>query len=367
MTDRTDPADSDDGTMSIMDGSLLDRARAGDGSAFGDLISPYRRELHLHCYRLLGSLVDADDLLQETITAAWRGLTGFGEHSSLRTWLYRIATNRCLNAVRDAGRRPRTQPIPPFVPPAPTQRGEIDWLQPYPDSWLDHLGDSAPGPAARLEQHETVELAFIVALQRLPPRQAAALVLIDVLGFALSETADLLDTTAVAIKAAIQRARGSLRAERHRPDGGPGSDAERQLAQRFAVRLADGDITGLVALLTDDAWLSMPPAPHEYFGPTAIGQFLQVSTDWRKDQPLVMQATRANRQPAFESSLAENGQRNARSAGILVLTMRNDRISRITRFLDDGLAARIRRSAVPHPDARLGQRAEVDGQVHYEW
>ena len=153
-----------------MSGSALDRARAGNEEAFRDLIAPHVRELHLHCYRMLGSLADAHDLLQETLAAAWLGLGSFAGRSSLRTWLYRIATNRCLNAARETRRRAPPQPVPPFAPPEPSRQGEVTWLQPYPDAWLlEQAPDRAPGPETRSQARETVELAFIAALQRLPP------------------------------------------------------------------------------------------------------------------------------------------------------------------------------------------------------
>jgi RNA polymerase sigma-70 factor (TIGR02960 family) len=169
----------------------LSRARAGDEEAFRQLIDPYRAELQLHCYRILGSVQDAEDLLQETLLAAWRGLEGFGGRASLRAWLYRIATNRCLNALRDRGRRPReVQPM--AEPPEPTRRSEPLWLEPYPDALLDSLADTSPGPEARYELKEAVSLAFVTGLQRLPPRQRAVLALRDVLGFRASEVAAML-------------------------------------------------------------------------------------------------------------------------------------------------------------------------------
>ena len=174
-----------------MEQVTLRRARAGDEQAFRELTDPYRRELQVHCYRMLGSLTDAEDMLQETLLAAWRGLAGFTERASVRTWLYRIATNQCLNARRAASRRIPAEPVPPFQPPEPTRRGEITWLQPYPDTLLDGICDTAPGPEARYQATEAIELAFIAGLQRMPPRQAATLLLRDVLGFAAPEVADL--------------------------------------------------------------------------------------------------------------------------------------------------------------------------------
>src|SRR5689334_15352378 len=173
--------------------SLLARAAQGEQEAFRELTDPYRRELQLHCYRILGSLQDAEDALQETLVAAWGALDRFEERASVRTWLYRIATNFCLNHRRDAARRPRA--ALPFTPPPPTRLGEVTWLEPYPDALLDGLPDRAPGPDARYETREAVGLAFVTALQRLPARQRVALVLRDVLGFRAAEAAEVLETS----------------------------------------------------------------------------------------------------------------------------------------------------------------------------
>ena len=192
----------------------LSRARAGDQDAFAELVEPYRRELQLHCYRILGSLQDAEDLLQETLLAAWRGLEGFEERASLRIWLYRIATNRCLNALRDRKRRP--QEVPPMAePPQPTRMAEPSWLEPYPELLLDGLPDTSPGPETRYETRESVGLAFLAALQNLPPRQRATLLLSDVLGYQRAEVAEMLDSSETAVKGALQRARVALGASRH--------------------------------------------------------------------------------------------------------------------------------------------------------
>ena len=196
------------GDAGVSEGALS-RARAGDESAFRELVEPYRRELHLHCYRILGSLQDAEDIVQETLLAAWRGLGGFEERASLRAWLYRIATNRCLNALRDRKRRP--QEVPSMAePPRPTRMAEPMWLDPYPDALLEGLADSAPGPEARYETREAVGLAFAAGLQHLPPRQRAALVLREVLGFRTSEVAEMLETSEASVKGALQRARATL-------------------------------------------------------------------------------------------------------------------------------------------------------------
>src|SRR5580658_9697011 len=186
----------------LVEQATLQRARAGDEHAFRELTDPFWRELQVHCYRMLGSLTDAEDMLQETLLAAWRGLPGLQEQAALRSWLYRIATNRCLNALRAAGRRAPAEPVPPFRPPAPSRRSEVTWLQPYPDALLDGIADPAPGPAARYRATEAVELAFIAALQALPPRQAAALILHDVLGFPTGEVAGMLSTSQPAVKGA---------------------------------------------------------------------------------------------------------------------------------------------------------------------
>jgi RNA polymerase sigma-70 factor (TIGR02960 family) len=323
----------------------LQRARAGDEQAFRELTAPYRRELQVHCYRMLGSLTDAEDMLQETLLSAWRGLAGFTERASVRTWLYRIATNQCLNARRAASRRIPAEPVPPFQPPEPTARAEITWLQPYPDTLLDGICDAAPGPEARYEATEAIELAFIAGLQRMRPRQAATLLLRDVLGFAAPEVADLLNTTPTAVKGSLQRARAAL--DQHRDQAGqpraarPGSAAERALARRFADAYVAADIAGVVALLTDGAWLSMPPAPHQYHGTGAIAAFLETSFGYRGDRRVYLVPTRANTQPALASYLGGTDQAAAVPAGLFVLTMAGPRIRALTRFHCDELYPRF--------------------------
>jgi RNA polymerase sigma-70 factor (TIGR02960 family) len=297
-------------------------------TTFDELVAPYRRELLVHCYRLLGSRTDAEDVLQETMLAAWRGLGGFEGRSSLRAWLYRIATNRCLNAMRDRSRRIPPAPVPPFQPPAPSRTSDVSWLEPLPDALLEHMADAEPGPEARSTARETVELAFVTALQRIPPRQAAALVLCDVVGYPLADVAPMLDTTPTVVKGLLQRARRAVDHHPGRPPA-PGSTAEQELVRRFAEAFTDDDIDTLVTLLTDDAWLTMPPAPHEYHGTPAIAAFLRASAGWRAGRPLHLLPTRANTQPAFLCEL------DGRSAGLIVLTLTGDRVQGITRFLDD--------------------------------
>lgn len=302
---------------------------------FEELTRAHRRALLLHCYRMLGSVTDAEEVLQETLLAAWRGLDGLHERAALRSWLYRIATRRCLNAIRDRGRRIPPSPVPPFQPPPPSRHNDVRWLQPYPDAWLLDLPDTAPGPDARYTARESVELAFIAALQRLPPRQTAVLVLCDVLGYPLGDVGPMLETTPVAAKGLLQRARASLR----RTYGDPGSTdvlasgsaEEVELVRRFAEAFTTDDIDGLVALLTDDAWLAMPPAPHEYHGPAAIAEFWRVSAAWRGDRRFRLEAIGVNRQPAFACHLAGPVEQ---PAGLIVLTLGGGRIRGVTRFMD---------------------------------
>ncbi len=318
----------------------LARAKAGERGAFEQLTAGYRRELMLHCYRMLGSHTDAEDALQETLLAAWRGLAAFEGRASLRTWLYRIATNRCLNAIRDGRWRvPPPEPAPPFQHPEPSRHGEATWLQPYPDTALAEAVDAAAGPEGRYEARETMELAFIEALQHLPARQTAALLLREVVGFSAVEVAGTLDISEIAVKGLLRRARATLDARRLDPAPSPESAEERVVARRFAESLAAGDIDAFVALLTDDAWLNMPPAPHQYQGPAAIAAFLRASGAWTGPR-LRLRPTRANTQPAFGCYLT-NAAGVAEPAGLIVLTLAGDRISRITRFLDPGVLHRF--------------------------
>ena len=220
---------------------LLARARAWDGEAFRELAESHRRELQVHCYRMLGSFADAEDAVQETMLAAWHGIGGFTEdRASLRTWLYKIATNRCLNALRSARRRAAKEwDVPKVEPPEPTRLGEVLWLEPYPDDLLAGLPDSAPGPEARYESAESVALAFVTAIQLLPPRQRATLILRDVLGFRASETAELLGTTEESVTSALKRARAALdRGNPPEPPPPPRSAAERATIRRLAAALA---------------------------------------------------------------------------------------------------------------------------------
>jgi RNA polymerase sigma-70 factor (ECF subfamily) len=255
--------------------------------------------------------------------------------------VYGIATNRCLTGLRCAGRRIPTEPVPPFQPPEPSRRGEITWLQPYPDALLAGIADPAPGPEARYQAIEAVELAFVAGLQRLPPRQAAALVLRDVLGFATGEVAGMLGTSHTAVKGALQRARAALERDRAGRPPRPGSATEHDLARRFADAFVAADVDRVVALLTDDAWLSMPPAPHEYQGAGAVAAFLRASFAHRGGRRVRLLPANANTQPAFGSYLADRPDGPATPMGLFVLTMAGDRIQAVTRFHLDTLYPRF--------------------------
>jgi RNA polymerase sigma-70 factor (TIGR02960 family) len=317
-----------------MNDSALSRARAGDHQAFAALTDPYRRELQLHCYRILGQVQDAEDAMQETLLSAWSALESFEERSTLRSWLYRIATNRCLNMLRDGGRRPATAIGAVSVPPEPTRIGEVLWLEPYPDALLEGIADGAAGPEARYETREAVTLAFVTALHRLPPRQRAVLVLRDVLGFSAVDVAAMLETTPTSVNSALIRARATIeergpRAHDRAPL--PGSAQERELVARFADAFERGDVEPIVALLTDDAWMTMPPEPEEYQGHEAIGQ-LYAHAFARRDNPHRLIPTRANSQPAFGQYVKDPHSEVGRALALLVLTLDGDRISHITRF-----------------------------------
>jgi RNA polymerase sigma-70 factor (TIGR02960 family) len=322
----------------------LARARAGSEEAFRELTDAYRRELQLHCYRILGSVQDAEDLLQETLLAAWRGLEQFEGRSSVRAWLYRIATNRCLNALRDSGRRGREAALEPSRPrlefPEATRRAEPVWLEPYPDILLGGVADRAAEPHARYETREAVGLAFVTALQHLPPRQRAVLVLRDVLGLRAAEVAEILDSSQASVNSALLRARATLETrlgpgQRDRAPL-PSSRHERELVGRFANAFEEGDIERVVELLTDDAWLTMPPEPFEYQGRAAIAAFLHDRASLHTRHYRLI-PTRANGQPAFGCYVQDPQAPIARAHGLIVLTLEGNHVSTMTRFLDNGV------------------------------
>jgi RNA polymerase sigma-70 factor (ECF subfamily) len=299
------------------------------GPEFVEVADGYRAELLLHCYRIVGSVQDAEDLVQETLVAAWRGADRFEGRSSLRTWLYRIATNRCLNALRDSARRPQEVAPPEGTPepPVPTRLTEALWLEPYPDVLLEGL-----------ETREAIGLAYISALQRLSPRQRAVLVLRDVLGFRAREVAGMLDVTEVAVNRALHRARRAIEqtsgpVDRERAPA-PASPEERALVARFTAAFESGDIPGVVALLSDDAVLTMPPAPVVYEGRDAIARFLGTVPAGGALDRFTLVPTRANGQPAFACYLRDVHTPIAHAYGLMVLTLAGDRIVAITGFPD---------------------------------
>ncbi len=330
-------------TLSVVTGDLITRARTGDGEAFSELAEPYRRELLVHCYRMLGSFQDAEDALQDALLTAWQGFGGFEGRASVRTWLYRIATNRCLNARRAASRRPARQwDVPGIEPPEPTRLGEVMWLQPFPDALLDGAVEGPPGPEARYEQTESISLAFVTVLQLLPPRQLAVLILRDVLGFRASEVAGMLDATVESVNSALKRARVSLqhrqsagstgepaRAANREPAPAAGSPSEDALVAKFVRAYESADLDAVVALLTQDVFMSMPPMPFEYQGRDVVARFF--ASIFGAGRRLELVPTRANGQPAFGAYLhAADGVRHG--IGLIVIAVAGDRICAMTRF-----------------------------------
>jgi RNA polymerase sigma-70 factor (TIGR02960 family) len=308
--------------------TALARAQAGDGDAFRELVEPYRSELHMHCYRILGSVQDAEDVLQEVLLATWRGIGGF-DGRSLRAWLYRIATNRCLNYLRDESRRPRPAglPEPGAGRTPPVRSDEPWWLEPYPDVLI---ADVAPGPEARYDVRESIALSFVAGLQHLPPQQRAVLVLRDVLGFPAAEVAGILDTTPAAVNSALIRARAGIRPDRDPHDVPvPRSAAEAAVVERFVDAFERFDLDRLVALLTDDARLTMPPEPVEFRGPVPIADFLREHL-WGQELKLV--PTRANNQPALVAYHADPCAPIWRASSLVVLSLRGEQVCGITRF-----------------------------------
>jgi RNA polymerase sigma-70 factor (TIGR02960 family) len=329
-------------SQGAMTETTLSRAQGGDGEAFRELIDLYRRELQVHCYRILASAQDAEDVLQEVLLSAWRSIGSF-DGGSIRAWLYRIATNRCLNHLRDESRRPQPSGALPFATAAePVPAEDPSWLEPYPDRWVD---DIALGPEARYELRESVALSFVSALQRLPAQQRAVLVLRDVLGFPAAEAAEMLGTTPASVNSALLRARGSFR-----PAEGldlvplPRTGEERSLVDRFVKAFESADIDQVVALLTDDVRLAMPPEPIEFRGLPAVGEFFRSFLSWGQQVKLV--PTRANCQPAFGYYLWDASTSAFRANGLLVVAMREDRVSSITRFGGAGVIARFDLPAV---------------------
>jgi RNA polymerase sigma-70 factor (ECF subfamily) len=318
-------------------------AMAGDQAAFAALAERYRRELHVHCYRMLGSVQDAEDMVQETLLRAWRGRERFQGRSSVRTWLYRIATNACLDALAHGSRRVLPHQVAPAAeprvgdPPGPNQ--EIVWLQPYPDRLLDAAAPADAEPDAQVVARETIELAFLAAIQLLPPRQRAALILRDVLGWSARETASLLETSLASANSAVQRARVTMR--QHLPprrlDWAPSTEPtaeERAVLQRYMDATEQADIAALAELLAEDARAMMPPAQAWFQGRDAILTMLEWGLGpefgtWR------LLPTRANRQPAAACYLRAHGDSVYRAFAIDVLRVEGGKVAEITAFPAD--------------------------------
>jgi RNA polymerase sigma-70 factor (ECF subfamily) len=325
------------------DSSAVAAMQAGDESAFTALAERYRRQLHVHCYRMLGSVADAEDLVQETFLRAWRGRSGFEERSLFRTWLYRIATNACLNAIERGPRRVMPQDVAPAVTVAtdasearsePPWNLDIPWLQPYPDDWLEPIASSETRPDVVLAEREAIQLAFIAALQHLPGRQRAVLILRDVLGWSAKETAALLEITVQSANGALQRARETLRTRNAigRDHVAPELTAiERTLLQRFVEAWERKDADALTALLRADARWAMPPAPLWFDGRDAIARLFHLFPMERLGE-IRMVSTTANRQPAAATYLRPNGTATFRLTGLAVLRIEGSAIAEIVTF-----------------------------------
>ena len=318
---------------------LLEAARGGDQAAFGRLVEPHRGQLHAHCYRMLGSVHDAEDALQDTLLRAWRGLAGFQGRSSLRSWLYTIATNSCLNLI---ARRPKRVLPVDYGPAADPHDGpgepivESVWVEPYPDETLG-LQDGFAAPEARYEQRESVELAFIAALQHLPPNQRAVLILREVLGFSAQEAAEALETTVASVNSALQRARKAV--DERGPERSQqatlralGDDGLRQVVDGYVEAWQRGDVEAVVAMLTEDATFAMPPLGTWFGGREAIAVFLAgwpLSGQWRW-RPLEV---RANGQVALAFYAWDPDAGAHLPFALNVLTLRGERISDVTAFI----------------------------------
>jgi RNA polymerase sigma-70 factor (ECF subfamily) len=308
-------------------------------------LEPYRRELQLHCYRMLGSLQESEDLVQETFLRAWRARDRFEGRTSFRNWLYRIATNACLNALarRSSARRvlPDAYGPPAQRTPEPEPASEVAWLEPYPDAFLEGIADTAPGPAARYELRESVQLAFVAAIQHLPPRQRAVLLLRDVLGWSAAETALLLETSSVSVNSALQRARATL--EARFPEGQPGrmpatEPGQEVLLERYVRAWERMDLDSLVALLREDAVLRMPPWQQWYLGRQAIRAFFAWAWPGLGTEPKLLPIG-ANGQPTFVHYVRTADGSAYDAHGLQLLTLRGDAIGVLTVFRDSRLFA----------------------------
>jgi RNA polymerase sigma-70 factor (ECF subfamily) len=326
--------------MAAAEAPRPDQDPEGPSRTFAQLAEPFRPELKLHCYRMLGSLHEAEDFVQETYLRAWRNFDSF-EGGSFRAWLYRIATNACLNALAARKNQRRLLPdervsstvtfqMPDGAPPT-----DVPWLEPYPDSNLEGIADNAPNPAARYASREAVQLAFVTAIQQLPPRQRAVLLLSDVLGWTAVESATLLGGSTASINSALQRARETL-AKRY-PQGQPSvapspNPAERELLDRYLQAWEGNDLDGFVALLKEGATYTMPPWLQWYAGREAMRSFFAVA--WQDRGDLLLVPTAANRQPAFAMYRRPRAGEPWAAHAIHVLTLEQDLISRLTLFVE---------------------------------
>jgi RNA polymerase sigma-70 factor (ECF subfamily) len=339
---------------------LLESAKKGDREAFARLVEPYRRELQLHCYRMLGAFYDAEDLVQDTFLRAWRGIGAFQfrGRGSFRAWLYRIATNACLTALETRSNARRVLPErlgPPSdrMPEGEPAR-EIPWLEPYPDAALEGVPDAAPGPAARYEMREAVQLAFIAAIQHLPPRQRAVLLLRDVLGWSAAETGRLLDASVASVNSALQRAHATL--EKQHPAGAPAAqalpdDGQRALLERYVRTWENADLDGFVALLREEAVFSMPPRREWYRGRNAIRGFFAWA--WKSYGGFRLVPSAANGQPAFAVYSRSPQNLEWRPHSIHVLTLRDGAIDALTMFRAPEVVAVFGLPSVPPDDTGI--------------
>jgi len=312
-----------------------------DASTFSQLAEPHRHELQVHCYRMLGSFDDAEDVVQESLLRAWRQRASFEGRSPFRTWLYRIATNACLDSLRQRTRRVLPQHVaPPNIPPEQLPEiGDVHWLQPYPDRLLDQ---TESGPEAIAIARETIELTFIAAMQLLPPRQRAALLVRDVLGWSATETASLLETTVASVNSLVQRARATV--QRNRPPrradwaaAPPSTEVEREMLEQFMRACERGDAAAIVDMLADDVQCTMPPFPWWFSGKAAVADSFRVGIGPGRPGDFRALATRANRQPACGSYLRSFGETEFRAFAIDVLHIEAGRIVDVTAFHEPAL------------------------------
>jgi RNA polymerase sigma-70 factor, ECF subfamily len=328
---------------------LLAAARRGDEDAYRRLVEPHRRELHAHCYRMLGSVHDADDAVQDAMLRAWRGLHGFEGRSTTRSWLYKVTTNACLTAIERRPRRTLPLDASPTGDPEGAPLAETVWLEPYPD---EAVGAAAAVPHARYDQREGLELALVAALQHLPANQRAALILREVLGFSAREVADLLDTSVPAVNSALQRARKAV--DERLPDASQqatlrrlGDERLREIVETYVDAWERGDVDAVAAMLAEDATLTMPPMATWYRG---VGDVLVFLTEWafsgrvynaEGDRRVRVIPTRANGQPAFGTYSWDRDRGTHLPTVLQVLTLRGGRIEEITGFVDPAVFGRF--------------------------